>query len=107
MNRSTYILKNAEIQSRVANLKQKLKDLQQEYISSNQPFPIGSKVCLLIPAKEGDEESENKRYAYVIGYKIVSDKVVPRMKMANEDGSISHIDEYGPFRNEVIELAND
>lgn len=52
MDKSYFETRKAEIQFEIDNWKQKMIRLKKEYISSNQKFPIGSKVCLTIPAYE-------------------------------------------------------
>ena len=50
MDKSYFETRKTEIQSEIDSWKQELKDLEDEYISSNQKFPIGSKVCITTPA---------------------------------------------------------
>ena len=50
MDKSYFETRKKEIQSEIDSWKQKLKDLEDEYISSSQKFPIGSKVCITTPA---------------------------------------------------------
>lgn len=87
--------------------------LKKEYISSNQKFPIGSKVCLTIPAHTvqllwGNETKtipEEKKFAYVTGYEIVSNEVLPILMKAKKDGTISKLREYISFKQVIIKLA--
>lgn len=69
-----------------------MKELKNEYISSNQKFPIGSKVCLTIPAHTvrslfGSKTKiipEEKKFAYVTGYEIERNEVVPILMKAKK-----------------------
>ena len=96
MDKSYFKTRKAEIQSEIDSWKQEMRDLEDEYISSNKKFPIGSKVCLTIPAHTvkllwGNETKtipEEKKFAYVTGYEIVSNEVVPILMKAKKDGTI-------------------
>ena len=113
MDKSYFEIKKKEIQSEIDSWKQELKDLENEYISSNQKFPIGSKVCITTPAHTGMVLStrekitfpEKKRYAYVIGYEIRYNEVVPVLMKAKKDGTISKIRDYTTFEKVIVELA--
>ena len=82
-------------------------------ISSNQKFPIGSKVCITTPAHEGWALStrekitfpERKRYSYVTGYEICHNEVVPILMKAKKDGTISKIRDYITLERVIVELA--
>ena len=105
--------RKTEIQSEIDSWKQELKDLEDEYISSNQKFPIGSKVCITTPAHTGMVLStrekvtfpEAKRYFYVTGYEIRCKEVVPILMKAKKDGTISKIRDYITFERVIVELA--
>lgn len=113
MDKSYFETRKAEIQFEIDNWKQKMIRLKKEYISSNQKFPIGSKVCLTIPAYElqGLDINririvpEEKKFAYVTGYEIVSNEVVPILAKAKKDGTISKVREHIPFGQFTIELV--
>lgn len=113
MDKSYFKTRKAEIQSEIDSWKQKMIRLKKEYISSNQKFPIGSKVCLTIPAYElrglGINRirivPEEKKFAYVTGYEIVANEVVPILMKAKKDGTISKLREYIPFGQFTIELV--
>lgn len=78
MEKLYFIQRKAKIEEEIASWKQELKDLEEDYIESNQKFPIGSKVCIITPAYTStvlstDEKRhipEQKRYSYVVGYEI-------------------------------------
>lgn len=112
MDKSYFKTRKAEIQFEIDNWKQKMIRLKKEYISSNQKFPIGSKVCLTIPAHTVrilcDSKTKTipeKKFAYVTGYEIVSNEVVPILMKAKKDGTISKLREYIPFGQFTIELV--
>lgn len=113
MNKSYFETRKTEIQSEIDSWKQELRDLEDEYISSNQKFPIGSKVCITTPAQEGwalDTREkimfpERKRYSYVTGYEICRNEVVPILMKAKKDGTISKIRDSITFERVIVELA--
>ena len=113
MDKLYYKTRKIEIQSEIDSWKQEMKDLENDYISSNQKFPIGSKVCITTPESKGwslstREQStipERKRYAYVTGYEIRYDEVAPVLMKAKKDGTISKMRDYSMFENATIELA--
>mgnify|MGYP005980375839 CR=1 FL=1 len=113
MDKLYFKTRKEEIQSKIDSCKKEMKELENEYIVSNQKFPIGSKVCLTIPAhterlywgKETKTIPEEKKFAYVTGYEIVIDEVIPILMKAKKDGTISKLREYMSFRQAIIELA--
>lgn len=113
MDKLYFKTRKEEIQSKIDSCKKEMKELENEYIVSNQKFPIGSKVCLTIPAYElrglGINRirivPEEKKFAYVIGYEIVANEVVPILMKAKKDGTISKLREHMSFRQAIIELA--
>lgn len=113
MDKLYFKTRKEEIQSKIDSCKKEMKELENEYIVSNQKFPIGSKVCLTIPAHTerlywGEETKtipEEKKFAYVTGYEIVSNEVIPILMKAKKDGTISKLREYMSFRQAIIELA--
>ena len=50
-------------------------------------------------------DPEEKKFAYVTGYEIVANEVVPILMKAKKDGTISKLREYTSFRQAIIELA--
>lgn len=113
MDKLYFKTRKEEIQSKIDSCKKEMKELENEYIASNQKFPIGSKVCLTIPAHTvkllwGNETKtipEEKKFAYVTGYEIVSNEVVPILMKAKKDGTISKLREYLSFKQVTIELV--
>ena len=113
MDKLYFKSRKTEIQSEIDGWRQELKDLEDEYVSSNQKFPIGSKVCIITPAHTEWSSltlkkisfPEEKRYAYITGYEIRNNDVVPILMKAKKDGSISKIRDYLTFERVIIELA--
>lgn len=113
MNKSRFLERKKHILSEIESWKEELRDVEEEYISSNQKFPIGSKVCITTPAYVGWELStrervsfpEQKRYAYITGYEILNNEVVPILMKAKKDGAISKFRDYITFEKAIVELA--
>lgn len=112
MNKSYFETRKSEIQSEIDSWRQELKDLEDEYISSNQKFPIGSKVCITTPEHEKYNMfnrkiivPEEKRFAYITGYNIIANEVVPILMKVKKDGTISKIKDYFYPKTERIELT--
>lgn len=113
MDKSYFETRKAEIQSEIDSWKQEMRDLEDEYISSNQRFPIGSKICITTPAHTGwmlhTREivtiPEEKRYSYVIGYEIRCGEVVPQLMKAKKDGTISKLRDYISFERVIVKLV--
>jgi hypothetical protein len=102
MKKEEFEKRKAEIQSQIDSWKRELEFLKEAYIASNQEFPIGSKVCIVTPTKKvwaGNNNGEvivpsSKREAFVSGYEIYCDKVVPIFKKVKKDGTMSQKREY-------------
>lgn len=108
MDKSYFEIRKTQIQSEIDRWKQEMRDLEDEYIFSNQKFPVGSKVCVTIPSHKGialSTREKVKRYAYVIGYEIRYGEVVPKLMRAKKDGSISKVRDNILFGREIVELA--
>lgn len=113
MDKSYFETRKTEVQSEIDSWKQKLKDLEDEYISSNQKFPIGSKVCITTSSYVGTVLGSGEkilvqgeqRFAYVAGYEIRFNEVVPILMKAKKDGTISKQRDYTTFQKVIIELA--
>lgn len=52
MNKEEFQTKKNDIDSKIRELKNQKIQLEKEYIESNQGFPVGSKVCITVPAHE-------------------------------------------------------
>ena len=110
MDASYYETRRKEIQSEINKWKREMRDLENEYISSNQKIPIGSKVCITTPACteqwSGNSTPEKKRYAYVVGYEIRFGEIEPQLMKAKKDGTISKLqDRVSSLKSETIKLV--
>ena len=105
MIKEEFKAKREIINSKIRELNNEMMKLKKEYIKSNENYPIGSKVCLTIPAhtvrilcdSKTKTIPEEKKFAYVTGYEIVSNEVVPILMKAKKDGTISKLREYIPL----------
>lgn len=52
MNKEEFLSKRYAIDLKLKELNGEREQLEKEYIESNQGFPIGSKVCITVPAHE-------------------------------------------------------
>jgi hypothetical protein len=52
MNKEEFLSKRDAIDLMLKDLNGEKEKLEKEYIESNQGFPIGSKVCITVPAHE-------------------------------------------------------
>ena len=52
MNKEEFLSKRDAIDLKLKELNGEKEQLEKEYIESNQVFPIGSKVCITVPAHE-------------------------------------------------------
>lgn len=114
MDKEKFLERKRLIQSEIESWKEELRNVEEEYISSNQQFSIGSKVCITTLAHQGWElcsrekvlYPEQKRYAYIVGYEIsYGDEVAPILMKAKKDGTISKNRDYIAFEKVKIELA--
>lgn len=80
MDKQNYIEIKSGIEHRISSLKNERDELDKKYISENQKFPIGTKVCY------GDDGS----VGWIAGYDIVFDEVVPIINPAKKDGEKSN-----------------
>lgn len=101
MTKEEYIKKSDELKAQVNELNERLIEVKNEYIASNQPYPIGSKVRVTYPAWKvrgyvGEEtiEPERSECFYVSGYEIHSTHILPILMRIKKDGSMSKVREY-------------
>lgn len=89
MNKEEFLSKRDAINLTLKELNGKKEQLEKEYIESNQGFPIGSKVCITVPAHERFSPLSNerilvpeaKKLAYIADYEIDDNgEVVPLFK---------------------------
>lgn len=86
MSREEYIKKEKE-------LRQKLIDLKIEYVKSNSPIPIGSKVKVTF--------GNTTQYGFLVGYYEHCYKVIARIKKMKKDGTQSLVDMYVHYGSTV------
>lgn len=114
MNKEEFLSKRDAIDLTLKELNGEKKKLEKEYIESNQGFPIGSKVCITVPAYERfsllDNERilvpEAKKLAYIAYYEIDDNgEVVPSLRQLDCNGGMSEMPLYVNFKKVIIELA--
>lgn len=113
MNKEEFMSKRDAIDLTLKELNGEKKKLEKEYIESNQGFPIGSKVCITVPAYERfsllDNERilvpEAKKLAYIADYEIDDNgEVVPSLRQLDYNGGMSEMPLYVNFKKVIIEL---
>lgn len=113
MNKEEFLSKRDAIDLTLKELNGKKEQLEKEYIESNQGFPIGSKVCITVPAYERfsllDNERilvpEAKKLAYIADYEIDDNgEVVPSLRQLDYNGGMSEMPLYVNFKKVIIEL---
>ena len=116
MNKEEFLSKRNAIDLKLKGLnceKKKLEQLEKEYIESNQGFPVGSKVCITVPAHERFSPLSNerilvpeaKKLAYIADYEIDDNgEVVPSLRQLDYNGGMSAIPLYVNFKKVIIEL---
>jgi hypothetical protein len=96
MNKEEFLGKRYAIDLKLKELNGEKEQLEKEYIESNQVFPIGSKVCITVPAHERNNERilvpEAKKLAYIADYEIDDNgEVVPSLRQLDYNGGMSAI----------------
>ena len=113
MNKEEFLSKRDAINLKLKGLNCEKKKLEKEYIESNQGFPIGSKVCITVPAHERFSLLSNerillpevKKLAYIADYEIDDNgEVVPSLRQLDYNGGMSAIPLYVNFKKVIIEL---
>lgn len=114
MNKEEFQTKKNDIDSKIRELKSQKIKLEKEYIESNQGFPVGSKVCITVPAHERLSHLNNerilvpevKKLAYIVDYEIDDNgEVVPSLRQLDYNGGMSAIPLYVNFKKTIIELV--
>lgn len=86
MNKLDFLAEYEKISFQIRNLEDQLRSLSNEYINSNAPFPIGTKVKVSYPATKYEEAYEE--YGIVEGWTIdADDDVVPFLAKVKKDGT--------------------
>lgn len=114
MNKEEFLSKRDAIDLTLKDLNGEKEKLEKEYIESNQGFPIGSKVCITVPAHErfsllSNERilvPEAKKLAYIADYEIDDNgEVVPSLRQLDCNGGMSEMPLYVNFKKVIIELV--
>lgn len=106
MNKEEFLSKRNAIDLKLKELNGKKEQLEKEYIESNQGFPVGSKVCIMVPAHERILVPEAKKLAYIADYEIDDNgEVVPSLRQLDYNGGMSAIPLYVNFKKTIIELV--
>ena len=106
MNKEEFLSKRDAIDLTLKELNDEKKKLEKEYIESNQGFPVGSKVCITVPAHERILVPKTKMLAYIADYEIDDDgEVVPSLRQLDCNGGMSAIPLFVNFKKVIIELV--
>ena len=114
MNKEEFLSKRYAIDLKLKELNGEKEQLEKEYIESNQVFPIGSKVCITVPAHErytfwNNERilvPEAKKLAYIADYEIDDNgEVVPSLRQLDYNGGMSAIPLFVNLKKAIIELV--
>lgn len=111
MNKEEFLSKRDSIDLKLKGLNGEKEQLEKEYIESNQGLPVGSKVCITVPAHEryifwNNERilvPEAKKLAYIADYEIDDDgEVVPSLKQLDYNGGMSEMPLFVNFKKVII-----
>ena len=106
MNKEEFLSKRYAIDLKIKKLNGEKEQLEKEYIESNQVFPIGSKVCITVPAHERILVPEAKKLAYIADYDIDDNgEVVPSLRQLDYNGGMSAIPLFVNLKKAIIELV--
>jgi hypothetical protein len=107
MKKKCYQERRCEINTGIEKLKHELNMLNDEYMDSNHnDLQVGEKIQIITPARNlrrlGSDDiipyPEEIRIAYVVGFEIGgypnTDDVIPTLKKAKKDGSISKVNDW-------------
>lgn len=106
MTKEEFRTKKEIINSKINKLNGEKEQLEKEYIESNQGFPVGSKVCITVPAHERILVPEAKKLAYIADYEIDDNgEVVPSLRQLDCNGGMSAIPLFVNLKKAIIELV--
>lgn len=114
MNKEEFLSKRDAIDLKLKELNGEKEQMEKEYIESNQGFPVGSKVCITVPAHErfsllSNERilvPEAKKLAYIADYEIDDNgEVVPSLRQLDYNGGMSAIPLFVNLKKDIIELV--
>ena len=103
MDKETFVQKTNELENILRETRTKLYELEKEYVATNQPFPIGTKVKITY---EGETQST---YGIVKGYQLCFEDVKPVFAKVNKDGSMHKTATHwlSWWRKPIIEVCNE
>ena len=82
MEKEEFIEKRDSIKNVIEKKQGELRKLEQDYIASNQEFPVGSKVKLTFP------DDNRSVCGYIRGYELLWDEVRPKIAKINANGTM-------------------
>ena len=86
MKKEVFLVEYERISAQIRNLEDQLSSLRNEYINSNAPFPIGTKIKVSYQASKFEEAYEE--YGIVEGWTLdPDDDVVPFLAKVKKDGT--------------------
>lgn len=91
-----------EFENKYTELRQAINDLKKEYIDSNSPFPVGSKVKV--------RTSDGKvAYGFIREYQMAGYYVLPVIGKIKKDGTMHPTQNvwYQKWGGDKIEIAED
>ena len=91
-----------EFENKYTELRQAINDLKKEYIDSNSPFPVGTKVKIT--------DSEGKVfYGFIREYHMAGYFVLPIISKIKKDGTMHPTQNvwYNKWNGGKIEIAED
>lgn len=87
MKKEVFISEYDRISAQISELENKLNELRNEYINSNAPFPVGTKVRVSYAATQNTEAYEE--YGIVQGWTLdPDDDVIPFLAKIKKDGTV-------------------
>lgn len=98
MNREQYLTEITKINKQISELNNSKQSLKEQYVESNRPYPIGTKVLIYNPNRR-----QGIRIAIVSGYSISFDNYVdPTLKKTKRDGTISKVSTYRRYSDQMF-----
>jgi hypothetical protein len=107
MNEKEFVAKREKLENTISEARKAIYALEKEYIATNQPFPIGTKVKVTT-TNEFDSKGFHI-FAIVRDYELCGDVVKPVLAKINKDGSMHKSSNYWVswWRKPVIEVCKD
>lgn len=86
MEKELFIAEYESISEKIRELENRLSVLRNEYITSNSPFPVGTKVKVSYPSPQ--DEKDFGAVGIVTGWALnMDDEVVPFLAKVKKDGT--------------------